>query len=95
MASTTLLLRATPFLALQKAADAPVVRYLGRIMPAGIMVILVIYSLNGIRLTTYPYGLPSLIAVTVTLLIHAWRRNPLLSIVVGTATYMVSLHLFG
>jgi branched-subunit amino acid transport protein AzlD len=93
MAATTFLLRAAPFLALQRVADAPLVRYIGRVMPAGVMVILVFYSLSGVKLTVAPYGLPSLIGVAVTLGLHIWRRNPLLSIVIGTASYVGALHL--
>jgi branched-subunit amino acid transport protein AzlD len=94
IAVTTFLLRAVPFLALQRVAGAPLVRYAGPVMPAGVMAILVLYSLSDVRVSAYPYGLPSLIGVAVTVLIHAWRRNPLLSIVIGTATYVISLRLF-
>ncbi|MEU4215109.1 AzlD domain-containing protein [Actinoplanes sp. NPDC026623] len=80
-------------MALQKVAQAPLVRYLGLVMPAGVMVILVFYSLSTVELTVPPYGVPSIIGVGATLWMHAWRRNPLLSIVIGTCSYVGALHL--
>jgi len=93
MAILTFLLRAAPFLALRRVADTAIVRYLGDAMPAGIMVILVVYSVSGVSFTRYPYGIPSLVAIAVTVAVHLRWRNPLVSIVAGTACYVGMLHL--
>ena len=42
----TVALRAAPFVALTRLRDSAVVRYLGRTMPAGVMVVLVVYTLR-------------------------------------------------
>jgi branched-subunit amino acid transport protein AzlD len=93
--AVTFALRAAPFLALHRFAGLPLVRHLGASMPAGIMVILVLYSLRSVSLTTYPYGAPALVAVGATVLLHLWRRNALVSIAGGTALYVAVLAAFG
>jgi branched-subunit amino acid transport protein AzlD len=93
MAVVTFALRAVPFLALRRAADAPLVKHLGETMPGGVMIILVVYSLSGVTFSAYPYGLPALTAVALTAAVHLWRRNALVSIVTGTAAYIAMLHL--
>jgi len=37
----------------------------------------------------YPYGLPEFIALFVVGALHVWKRNALISILSGTAVYMV------
>ena len=66
-----------------------VVEYLGRVLPAAMMGLLVVYCLKGVSLTAAPYGIPELIGVAVTAGLHLWRRNTLLSIAAGTVVYMV------
>ncbi len=65
------------------------VRYLGHVLPAAIIAILVIYCLRGIQPFSYPHGAPELIAVAVVAALHIWKRNNLLSIGLGTVFYMV------
>ncbi|MBP2705870.1 AzlD domain-containing protein [Microbispora sp. RL4-1S] len=93
MGVVTLLLRLAPFVVLGRFADHPLARYLGVMMPTGVMVILVVYSLQNVDFLTAPYGAPSLAGVAVTAGLHHWRRNPMLSIVGGTAVYMLLLNL--
>jgi branched-subunit amino acid transport protein AzlD len=57
-------------------------------MPAGIMVILAVYTLRGVSLAESPHGLPEGIALAVTIALHLWRRNAVLSILGGTAVYV-------
>lgn len=84
----TVALRAAPFLALTRLRDSGVVRYLGRTMPAGVMVVLVVYTLRD---TTTELGswVPATVALALTLGVHLAFRRAAASIVLGTATYMV------
>lgn len=84
----TLVLRAAPFVALTRLRDSQVVRYLGRTMPAGVMVVLVVYTLRD---TTTDLGswLPAAAALAVTLGVHLTLRRAAISIVLGTATFML------
>lgn len=92
VAVVTLVLRQFPFSALKVLKNSKFVGMLGITMPVGVMGALVIYTLFG-QLTT-PGGLgASLIAVAVTLTLHAWRRDAGLSIVGGTVCYMLLVNL--
>ncbi len=63
--------------------------YLVRVLPAAIIGMLVIYCLKDITLTAMPYGVPELIAAACTVLMQVWKRSSLLSILAGTAVYMI------
>lgn len=84
----TVALRAAPFVALTRLRDSAVVRYLGRTMPAGVMVVLVVYTLSDT--TTAPASwVPAAAALALTLAVHLAFRRAAASIVVGTAAYML------
>ncbi|WP_127128136.1 branched-chain amino acid transporter permease [Georgenia sp. SYP-B2076] len=91
--AVTYALRLAPFLALRRVRESPVVAYLGRTMPLGVMAVLVIYTLSAVDLTAAPHGLPEAAGILVTAGLHLWRRNAMLSIVAGTAAYMAALAL--
>lgn len=84
----TVALRAAPFVALTRLRESPIVRYLGVTMPAGVMVVLVVYTLSD---TTTSLGswLPAVTALVITLGVHLAFRRAALSIVLGTATFML------
>lgn len=90
MALVTAALRFLPFLVFQNQAGRPgVITYLGRVLPYGVMGMLVVYCLKNVSLVASPHGLPEFLAVAAVVLLHLWRRNTLLSIFGGTAFYMV------
>ena len=57
------------------------------------MATLVVYVLRCVDFTAAGNFLPEFIAVGVTVALHLWRRNSLLSIVGGTACYMILVQL--
>lgn len=65
------------------------VTYLGKVLPAAAIGLLVIYALKEVKLTKEPFAIPEFLAILVIVLIHKWRRNSLLSIATGTIVYMV------
>lgn len=81
----TVALRAAPFLAVSALKGSAVVDFLGRTMPAGVMVILVMFTLRDVGAETW---LPATVGLTGTIGVHLWRRNAALSTVVGTALYL-------
>ena len=85
----TFALRALPFAALEPLRASPYIAFLGRYMPVGIMLILVVYTLRSVPLGDGWHGLPEGLALAVTIGVHLWRRNALLSIVAGTGIYVV------
>ncbi|MEU0742659.1 AzlD domain-containing protein [Streptomyces sp. NPDC006134] len=87
-AAVTWALRALPFAALVPLRDSAIVQYLSTRMPAGVMLILVVYCLRDLPLTHTRALAPSA-ALAVTVGLHLWRRNALLSILGGTAVHVV------
>ena len=88
MAAVTWLLRFLPFLVFRRRAPAYVV-YLGKVLPAAIIGMLVVYCLKNVSVTVSPFGIPELIGITATALMHLWKRNTLLSMFTGTLFYML------
>lgn len=90
VAAVTFLTRLTPFVFFSGGKQTPkFIIYLGSVLPPSIMAILVVYCLRGIVFTSFPFGLPELIASTLVVVLHVWKRNTLISILSGTALYMV------
>ncbi len=94
MAAVTMLLRFLPFLIFRKGRPVPAyISYLGDVLPQAIIGMLVIYCLKDTVLTAAPYGAPELLAVAAVAALQAWRKNSLVSILSGTAVYMVLIRL--
>ena len=94
VAAGTQLTRWLPFwLFPENKEPPPVVAYLGRVLPAAVMGLLVVYCLKGVTWMAAPYGIPELLAIFVVVLLHRWRGNVLLSIAGGTALYMALVQL--
>lgn len=90
VALTTFATRAASFLAFPKDKEVPpTVKYIGAVLPPAVIGMLVVYCLKETSPFAYPYGLPELIACMIVIGLHAWRRNVMLSIGVGTVAYMV------
>lgn len=85
----TFALRALPFAVLEPLRGSTFMRFLSRYMPVGIMTILVVYTLKDVSLGTGWHGLPEAIALAVTVGLHLWRHNALLSILGGTGVYVL------
>ena len=92
MSAVTVLLRALPFLVFRKKVPA-YVSYLGRVLPPAIIGMLVIYCLKDTAVTVSPFGAPELIAGALVVILQAWKRSALLSILSGTAVYMLLIQL--
>ena len=88
MSAVTILLRAAPFLIFKKKTPAYVM-YLGKVLPAAIIGMLVVYCLKDVKIVSAPFAAPELIAGLLVVGLHAWKRNILLSILAGTAAYML------
>lgn len=88
MALSTAALRFLPFLVFTRRTP-PYVVYLGKVLPAALIGMLVIYCLKDVQVMSAPHGLPELIAGAGVVLLQAWKRNSLLSILAGTLLYMV------
>ena len=94
VALVTMALRFLPFVIFSgRKTTPPFVAYLGRVLPYAIMGMLVVYCLRGMSLAQPPHGAPEIIATLAVVLLHLWKRSTLVSIVGGTAVYMLLVQL--
>jgi branched-subunit amino acid transport protein AzlD len=90
----TMTTRFLPFLIFSEKRQTPAfIQYIGKYLPSAVFGMLVIYCLKNVSFVSGTYGVPELIAIVVTVLLHKWKRQMLLSIAGGTACYMLLLHL--
>ena len=90
VAAGTQLTRWLPFWLFPEKKEPPaIVTYLGRVLPAATMGLLVVYCLKGVSWASAPHGIPELISVAVVAVLHYWKGNVLLSIAGGTVLYMI------
>jgi len=89
MGVVTFALRALPFLSAQWLRRSPVIQHLGRFLPLSIMALLLVHSASNAAREHATGPWPELIAIVVTCFLQWRSRNPLLSIVAGTALYVV------
>jgi branched-subunit amino acid transport protein AzlD len=88
----TFSLRALPFLLFSGDRRMPDwLSRLGAVLPSAIMAVLIVYCLKGVKSDIIRTGIPSAIAVLVVALSFKWKHNTFLSILSGTAVYMLLL----
>ena len=89
MVIITALLRFLPFIIFNGKHKTPaIIEKLGRTLPFAVMGMLVVYCLKGISFSSVSDFLPELIGCLVVGLLYIWKKNTLLSILVGTVSYM-------
>ena len=94
IAAGTALTRFLPFLLFPDNRPVPrAVETLGRLLPPAVFGLLVVYCLRGVSLLSAPHGLPELISLSLVIGLHLWKRQMLLSIVIGTVCYMLLVQL--
>ena len=86
----TMMTRFLPFLFFPGDRPTPeYVQYLGKVLPSAVFAMLVVYCYKDVDFLTGSHGIPELIAVGITILVHLWKRQMLLSIAGGTISYML------
>lgn len=89
MAVVTFGLRALPFLAARFLQSSPLVQQLGRFLPLAIMTLLLLHTLVGHARDNPSDPWAEGVAVTVVVALQWWKKHPLLSILAGTALYVL------
>ncbi|MEU9291076.1 AzlD domain-containing protein [Streptomyces sp. NPDC048275] len=84
----TFALRALPFAVLTPLRTSAVVHYLNARMPVGVMLILTVYTMRDLSPAAPRELVAPAIALAVTLGLHHWRHNAVLSIFGGTAVHV-------
>ena len=86
----TALTRYLPFLLFPAGKPTPkYIQYLGKVLPAAVFGLLVVYSLKDVRILAGSHGLPEMISILLVIVLHVWKRQMLLSIAGGTVCYML------
>ena len=93
ISAVTILLRFLPFLIFGNRETPRFVLYLGKVLPFAVMGMLCVYCLKGVSFMAFPFGIPEALSVILVVLLHLWKRNTLLSIIGGTACYMLLVQL--
>ncbi len=92
MAIVTFTIRVAPFILFGKNKATPkYIVYLGNYLPPAVITMLVIYCLRNVGLFSFPFGIPEMIGVITVAILHIWKRNNLVSIIGGTAIYMIAV----
>ena len=87
-------LRALPFALFRGGRSMPEwMQRLGQILPSAIMAVLIVYCLKGVKSNPIGMGIPGIIAVAVVVASYKWKHNTFISIIVGTAIYMMLLRI--
>jgi branched-subunit amino acid transport protein AzlD len=84
-------LRALPFVVFARRPMPLWLIRLSKRIPVMILGLLVVYALKDTSVVTAPYGIPEAIALSFLVVIQWKGKNPLLSIFLSTALYVVLL----
>lgn len=90
----TFAFRAAPFVFLTKLQESAALNYLGKVMPAGVMLVLVIFTLLGTDFTNPESWLPATAGIVATAALHLTLRKVLLSILGGAGAFALVLSFF-
>ncbi|MBQ2725071.1 MAG: branched-chain amino acid transporter permease [Clostridia bacterium] len=86
----TMSMRFLPFLIFPAGKPTPkYIRYLGKVLPGAVFGMLVVYCLKNVSVTSFPFGIPELIGIAVTAVLHLWKKQMILSMGAGTIVYMI------
>ncbi|NLT39696.1 MAG: branched-chain amino acid transporter AzlD [Clostridiales bacterium] len=86
----TVITRFLPFWVFPPGKKTPAyVSFLGKVLPAAVFGLLVVYSVKDVEILTGTHAVPELISIAAVTLLHLWKRRMLLSIAGGTVCYML------
>lgn len=94
IALVTAAIRFLPFIVF-KNKTPKIIEYLGKVLPYALIGMLVVYCLKDVSFLSGYHGIPEAIACLTVFVLHKIKHNTLLSVLAGTAVYMVSLHFAG
>ncbi len=94
VAFVTAAIRFSPFVIFGGKRKVPkIIEKLGKMLPYAIMGMLVVFCLKNVNFSSVSGFAPAAIATLVVGGLHVWKRNTLLSIIVGTVCYMIMVQL--
>ena len=94
MGGATLATRILPVLIFGRGERVPdFILYLGKVIPYTAMGLLIVYCLRDVSVIHGSHGLPELIALAAVTGSYLWKRNTILSVIIGTVIYMFLLQM--
>ena len=88
-----MLTRFLPFILFNEKRKTPTfIQYVGKYLPSAVFGMLVVYCLKNIQIFQGTHGIPEMISVIITDILHIWKRQMLFSITGGTVCYMLLIH---
>ena len=94
MGIVTLGTRLLPVLIFGRGEKVPeYIVYLGKVVPYTAMGLLIVYCLRDVSFLSAPHALPEILSLAVVSLSYLWKRNTILSVVLGTVLYMLLIQL--
>ena len=93
--AATMITRFLPFVVFSSKDQQPPeeVWYLGQVLPAAIFGMLIVYCLKSVTPFAGSRGIPEAIALLVTVGLHKWKHETLLSVAGGTLCYVLLVQL--
>ena len=89
MGGAVLATRILPVLVFGRSDKVPeFILYLGTVIPYTAMGLLIVYCLRDVSILHGSHGLPELIALAAVTASYLWKRNTILSVIIGTVIYM-------
>ena len=85
--------RLFPFVIFSKKAPPKVMDIIALFLPPMMIAILLVYCLKDANLTSKPFGIPEILSLLLTVSLHLWKKNSMLSIFSGTILYMILIRL--
>ena len=90
MGLATMATRLLPVLIFGRNENVPdLILYLGKVVPYTAMGLLIVYCLKDVSVWKGSHMIPEMIALGVVSGTYIWKRNSILSVVIGTVVYMV------
>jgi len=90
MSFVTIVLRILPFIFFSSKKETPkLIVHLGKVLPSAVMAMLVVYCLKDTSFTNVSGFVPQFVASLVVIVSYLWKRSSLLSIILGTITFMI------
>lgn len=92
--AVTFFLRGFPFLALKTVKNSPTMNFLGKTMPLGVMIILLVFAISDPNFSSPKALAPSGLALLLTGVLHWKWANALISIGSGILSFALLSYLF-
>lgn len=94
MAVITMFTRFFPFIVFGSGKKPPkVIIYLGKYLPPAIIVAITVYCFKDVKFYEFPFGIKEILSALTVALLHIKFKNTMISIITGTALYMLLLRL--